>query len=415
MHKTRTWVLAVLLVAASPVPAGELTRELTFDEAVTLALQRDDPSQARFEARARMFEHRAVAEAQLPDPLLTGQVANLPVDSFDFGQEGMTQAMRIGLRQEFPAGRTLALTGRQRSAQAEAERARAARARRDIALEVRNAWLDLVWHRRAVDILEHARGVLGEQIGSLSARFATGRMHAQDVLRAELELDLIDDRMTEHRRQIDVARAALARYLGPAADRPVPGALPALAAPAPIDDLQRRLLDHPAVAAVQDRIDAAELGVAIEEQGYQPKFALEAGYGLRTEWPDLASIGVTLSLPLFVDKRQDRRRAAAVQQVGAARLDRDLLLRELRRRLLADHASYRRLDERVALYAGVLRERARQTAEAAITTYANNQTDFSELIRSQLAELDAELKQAELETRRARAWARLAWLTGDPS
>lgn len=411
MHKTRTWVLAVLLVAA-PLALAD---ELTFEEAVALALEHDDPSPARFEARARAFEHRAVAEAQLPDPLITGQVANLPVDSFDFGQEGMTQALRIGVRQEFPAGRTLALTGEQRAMQAEVERARAAQARRDIALEVRNAWLERVWHARAVGILQHARDVIGAQIGSLSARFATGRMHAQDVLRAELELALIDDRIIEHQGQIEVARAALARYLGPAADRPVPHALPTLAAPGPVEELQQRLLDHPAVIAAQGQIDAGDLDVAIAEQAYKPKFALEAGYGVRTELPNLASVGVTLSLPLFVDQRQDRQRAAAVQQVGAERLDRDLLVHELRRRLLADHASYRRLDQRVALYTSVLRERAGQTAQAAITTYANNQTDFAELIRSQLAELDAEVEQAELETRRAQMWARLAWLTGEPS
>ena len=195
----------------------------------------------------------------------------------------------------------------------------------------------------------------------------------------------------------------------------MPHALPTLAAPGQVEELQQRLLDHPAVIAAQGQIDAGNLDVAIAEQAYKPKFALEAGYGVRTELPNLASVGVTLSLPLFVDQRQNRQRAAAVQQLGAERLDRDLLLHELRRRLLADHASYRRLDQRVALYTSLLRERAGQTAQAAITTYANNQTDFAELIRSQLAELDAEVEQAELETRRAQMWARLAWLTGEPS
>ena len=156
MHKTRTLLLGALLVAAPLASANELT----FDEAVALALERGDPAQTRFEARARMLEHRAVAEAQLPDPMVTGQVVNLPVDSFDFGQDGMTQAMRVGLRQEFPAGHSLALTGEQRAVQAEAERARAAQARRDIALEVRNAWLERVWHARAVGILQHARGAI---------------------------------------------------------------------------------------------------------------------------------------------------------------------------------------------------------------------------------------------------------------
>jgi len=411
MHQARILVLAALLTGVAPSAAAELT----LDRAVELALSRDDPALTRFDARARALDERAVADAQLPDPMITGQMANVPVDSFSFGQDGMTQAVRVGIRQEFPAGRTLKLTGRQRRLQADVERARHALAQRDIALEVRNAWLERVWHERAVAIVETTQVAVREQIDSLAARFATGRMHAQDMLRAELELELLGDQITEHRRQIEIARATLARYIGGAAGQPVPRALPTLDAPESLDALERRLLDHPAIAAEQRQIDAAEISVAIAEQAYKPKFALEGGYGLRTDRADLASVGITLSLPLFTDKRQDRQRAAAVEQAGAETQDRDLLLHDLRRRLVESHASFRRLGERVALYAGAVRERARQSAEAAVTTYANGQTDFAELIRARLAELNAELKQAELETRRAQAWAQLVWLTGDRS
>jgi len=407
--------LILALLASTAVAQSNRPSPLTLDEALARALAAEDPALARFSARAEALEHASIAEAQLPDPMITGQIANVPVDSFDFDQDGMTQAVRIGIRQEFPAGRTLKLTGQQRRLQADVERARQALARRDIALEVRNAWLERVWHERAVAIVETTRAAVREQIDSLAARFATGRMHAQDILRAELELELLGDQVTEHRRRIDGARAALARYVGSAAGRPVPRTLPELADPGALAALEQRLLDHPAVAAEQRQIEAAEVSVTIAEQAYKPKFALEGGYGLRTDRADLASVGITLSLPLFPDKRQDRRRAAAVEQAGAESLDRDLLLHDLRRRLAETHASFQLLDQRVALYAGAVRERARQTAEAAVTTYASGQTDFAELIRARLAELNAELKRAELETRRAQAWAQLVWLTGDPS
>ncbi|MDT8410510.1 MAG: TolC family protein [Wenzhouxiangellaceae bacterium] len=396
-------------------PALAQTGPLTLADAVALAKAADEPDLARFEQRARALENEAIADAQLPDPMVTGQVANVPTDSFEFDEDGMTQALRIGLRQEFPAGRTLALRGRQRSTESSIARAQRQLALRKIELAVRNAWLELAWHERAQAIVGRSRNAVEQQIGSLTSRFASGGMHAQNMLRAELELALLDDELTEHRRRGDSARAALARYIGNAAFRSLPPGLPKLPEPAPLAALEARLVEHPAAVADRMRIDSAEFGVAIAEQAYKPKFALEGGYGFRTDRADLASIGVTLSVPLFTNKRQDRRHVAAVQQMSAAEFDRQALLLDLKRQLQQELVDWQRLQERLALYSGTIGERARQTAEAAVSTYANRQTDFAELIRDQLAEIRIQLKRAELETEAAKSWARLNYLVGDPS
>lgn len=408
-------LLAVALWLCAAGVRAEENPPLTLAEAVETALAAEDPEFQRFSARAEALEHRAVADAQLPDPKITAQVANVPTDSFEFDQDGMTQAVRVGLRQEFPAGRTLKVRGRQALAEADAERARREAALRDVALATRTAWLDLAWQSRAISILTASRAAIGEQIDSLAARFATGRMHAQDVYRTELELALLDDRLVEHRRRAEVARETLARYIGRAAFRPLPDSLPGFPAPAAPAELERRLVEHPQVRVVDARIEAAALGIELAEQAYKPEFALEGGYGLRTARPDLASVGITLSLPIFTDKRQDQRRAAAVRERGARELDRMDVLLDLKRQLEQELASFRHLTQRVALYRDAVSQRAGQTAAASITTYANSQTDFAELIRSQLAELDVALKQAELEAELAKSWARLAFLTGDPS
>ena len=96
-------------------------------------------------------------------------------------------------------------------------------------------------------------------------------------------------------------------------------------------------------------------------------------------------------------------------------MERDALLLELRRRLDQAAVDWRRYQERLGLYRRALGERARQAAEASVTTYANGQTDFAELIRSQLAELDIELKRTELQAEAGKAWARIAYLAGESS
>lgn len=414
--------LATVLMYLSLAPLGlhaqtdapaQAAETLSLEQAVRIAVEREDPALTRLEARAEALEERAVSDAQLPDPMVTGQLANLPVDSFAFDQSMMTQ-LRFGLRQEFPPGRSLAIKGQQRRLEASVERARKALELRRIALETRQAWMDLAYNQQALEIVATGREKVARQIESISARFATGRMNAQDVLRAELELSLLDDRMAEHRRQADAARATLSRYIGSNAFL-APGAWPELDVDAEAGALMNRLAEHPAVAVENAEIEVADAGVSLAEQAYKPAFAIEGGYGVRTDQADFASIGVTLSVPLFTDKRQDRQRAAAVSRRGAEHFDRDAMLLDLRRQLDQALSDWQRFNERVALYRSALGERARQTAEASITTYANGQTDFAELIRSQLAELEVALKRAELESRAGQAWARIVYLAGETS
>ncbi|MEE4304738.1 MAG: TolC family protein [Wenzhouxiangella sp.] len=426
-----SWCCTVLLAISAVAPAlaagndpatdqGNTTAarqaRLTLDEAVSLATAAGDPSVARFTARAEALSSEAVAEAQLPDPMVSAQAINVPTDGFDLDQEPMTQALRIGLRQEFPAGQTRSLRAGQRNAQADAERARSREALRRIELETRQAWLETAWHLRAADILAQSRDRIEQQIESLQSRYATGGLNAQSLLRSELELSLLDDRIAEHRRMAEQARAALARFIGSAAYRPVADRLPEFELRSTnLETLEKALIDHPEIEARQSMVEAADRGIELAQQAYKPKFAVEAGYGLRSERTDLASIGVSLSLPLFTGQRQDQRHQAAVQRSRSAQFERDARLRDLRRQLDEALTDWRRYQERLALYERVVDERAEQTVEASITTYANGQTDFAELIRSQLAALDVQIKQAELAARAGKAWARITYLVGESS
>lgn len=412
--------LAALPVLLLPVILNAETRDvsprdpLTLEAAVELALDAEEPTLRRLEARAEAIEHQAVADAQLPDPSVTSRLANVPTDTFAFDQADMTQ-FQVGLRQEFPPGRTLALRGRRLEEQANAERARLLLEARQIALETREAWLELAYRTRAMAIIADSRRSVAQQIDSLAARFATGGLNAQAVLRAELELSLLDDSLTEHQREAELARATLARYVGEYASAPLPQGWPDLEEPPALARLVADLAEHPAVAAESAEIEAAAVGIELAEQAYKPALALEGSYGIRDDRPDFATLGVTLSLPLFTDKRQDRRRLAAVRQRGAELLDRDATLLDLKRRLDQAWADWRYFRQRVDLYQTAVAERAKETADASVTTYANGQTDFAELIRSQLAELEIALKLAELKARGGQAWARLMYLAGESS
>ena len=402
-------------VAAALIGSPALSSEspLTVEEAVEIAVTAEDPAYARFEARASAQDDRAVSDSQLPDPTLRTALANVPTDTFAFGQEPMTQA-QIGLRQEIPRGSTLRLNREKREGEAEIERMRREATIRNVALSVRLAWLDKFHASNAQVLVEESRNAVSELIDALSASFAQGKLTSQDVLRAELELSLLDDRLAELQQQRATAEAELSRFIGANASRPSPEDLPAFPSPETVSEIESRLVRHPIVRVSDAMIGIEDTDVELAKQAYKPAWAIEGGYGARgADRPDFASVGVSLTIPLFTGKRQDRALSAARKDKSAAELDRATTLLDMRRDLVRAYADWTQLDRRVALYDDAVIKRANETADASVSAYGGGLTDFPELIRSQLAELDAELKRLELRIERAKAWARLSYLAGD--
>ncbi len=407
----------LLLLAALPLAA----ESWTLDEAIAEARARD-PWLAGSEWRQESFRARGRAAAALPDPVLRLGAANLPTDSFAFNQEAMTQ-FQVGLAQAIPRGATRELERERLEALGEEQAERRDERRAQVALTVTELWLDSTLASRTRALIEEDRDLFLQLREVVTSRYrsALGDARQQDLVRAELELTRLDDRLTRLAEQEDVARSRLAEWLGPGA-RQLATPLPALAlvepavrgaeplAPARLAAL---LGDHPSVRSLERRIDAGETGVALAEERYKPGFTVNAGYGYREDAmdgsarPDFFSLGVAVDLPLFPGQRQDQQLRAARAEAESLRTERALLLRDLRAGLEAARARLQRLEERRTLYRGRLLVELAQLAEAARAAYGADDGDFTEAIRSRIDELDARIEALAIEVDRQRTIARL--------
>lgn len=402
-------VAATMIATTFPVRAEAL---LDINEAVNLALAAVDPSLARYEEQAAAFEERAIADSQLPDPKLRLGLSNLPIDSFRFDQEDMTMG-EVMVSQEFSRGHSRALMRAKRVAEADAERAERSLREAEIVRETRNAWIELRYWLAAKDKVGDSRQAVANLQEVAKSIFASGRATAQDVLRAELELSLLDDRLLDIERQTARARARLARFIGAAAARPL-AEMATLPPPAAQEIILESLAHHPAITSDGARIAALDRDVDLSEEQYKPGFEVEAGYGLRGGGrSDFASIGLSFDVPLFVANRQDRNVAAARHERQAAMLERDAKLLDLRQLLEMTYADWRRGKDRVVLYEKAVTTRARWTSEATLTAYQSGVSDFAELVRAQLSELESALALERLRADRAQAQAMLLYLQGD--
>ncbi len=413
LHDAGWIALCLILFPAWAAGAGGA---LTLGESERLALE-TDLTAPRFEALAGARKEQAVAAGQLPDPKLKLGAVNLPIDSFDRKQENMTQ-MQVGLQQSFPPGRTLGLRSEQAEIMATADEARARAMTREVLRDVRERYLDVYYQVEAGGIIDNSRELFDQLLEVTRFYYSQGRKNQQDVLRASVELALLDDRRTRVRTEEDKMRADLARLIGSqAAYQTLSTTFPVLDKLPSRAEMDNAVLAHPSLRAEDIVVEAGHVGVDIARQSYKPGWMLDVTYGNRagrnndgSSRDDFLSAMVIMDIPLFADKRQDRVLATRQQEVEAARLQRDDRYLRLKQKLDADYAEWLRLGERLELYQSTIFPEAVQNAEASLTAYQSGVTDFTGVMRARITELDVRLQNLRIRVDQAKAEARLFYI-----
>ncbi|MBI5041700.1 MAG: TolC family protein [Gammaproteobacteria bacterium] len=329
---SRPVAVALLLFSWANVQAQT---PLTLAEAERLALA-NDVAVRESQAQAQALREQAVADGQLPDPALTLGAMSLPVDTLSRSTEPMTQ-LSVGISQAFPPGATLEHQAARTTHMAGAADAEAAARERGLLRDVREAYLELGYQSAALQVLADTRRVLVDIVAVTKSLYRVGRANLQDVLSAQLEQSLLDDREHESQAERDAALAGLQRWTGTLpGDVAAPAGLPELATPPTQEQLQAQLEAHPMVAAASARVAAGQEAVEAARQQYKPGWMVNVSYGDRIgreadgmPRSDLVTAMVTMDLPLFPGKRQDRRVAASVGEAEAMRFARDGVHRDL--------------------------------------------------------------------------------------
>lgn len=406
---------ALLALGAGAHPLAPLT----LAEAEDLALDQE-PGQTGLLARAEALEEEAVAAGELPDPTLRMGLLNYPVESGDFTTEGMTQAA-LGIRQAFPPGETRAISSRRFESLALEMRQAADGRGRDVLTAVRQAWFETYYWQEAHEVVLESRPFFADLVTVTRSLYSVGRRDQQDLLRAELELRRIDDRLIEFNRRHMQAIAALSEWVGDNAERPIAESLPRMRPLPPLEALHAGLLEHPAIQAADARIEAREAGVDLAEERYKPGWALDLGYGYRDgrlpngdPRSDFVSLSFTMDLPFFRKNRQDRKLSAALGERRAAVESKRELLRRLKSRLDTEYARWTDLDRRIYLYDEQILSLVDDTAEAALASYQADTADFDEVMRAYIDDLNTRVDYLRLQVERKQSYAMIANLGGLP-
>jgi len=430
-------VLLSLIINSNAASANEV---LTFDRAVKQA-QQNDPWLTGNKHKENSLLALSRAANTLPDPKMSLSIANLPTDGFDFSQEGMTQ-FKVGITQMFPRGNTLEIKDHQLKLQSQAYPFQRQDRQAKVAVTVGSLWLDAYRVQQSIALIESNRSLFEQLVDVAQASYssALGKTRQQDIVRAQLELTRLDDQLDKLAQQKNRFEGQLFQWLNNylIEQNNVENQIIALhdinlgEKLVAIDLMQANLVygkqwqkpeqlvryfaQHPAVRAMDKRIQATQSGVNLAEQKYKPKWGVNASYGYRDDDPlgnsraDFMSIGVTFDLPLFTENRQDQQVKSAISQTEAVKTDKILLLRQLLGAYSSSKGRLLRLNDRESLYRSKLLPQTHDQAEASLTAYTNDDGDFSEVVRARIAVLNAEIDQLTIEVEQQKIILELNYL-----
>ena len=390
---------------------------LTLSQAESMALQ-NDPRTKKAEAQRDSLMEKSVAANTWPDPKINMGIANISANSMDFQQEPMTQAV-VGITQMFPPWGAVGAKSDQMASMSDAMGFAAKNMRLMTVTGVRKSWMMVYMQHHAKRLIKESLDVFGQFINVAKFQYRQGRGNQQDVIRAQLEQNLLEDKLSEANAKYEVALATLTKWLGKSE---APGDLdmtfPKLPDLPAEGQIKSNLENHPTVMQRKMNINSAENGVTFANTQLRPGWALNVQYGFRAESPsgmardDLLTAMLSFELPLFTGKRQDRLVAASKSELVSSQEDLDDWRREIRMQFEKSVAKYTRADERVQLYEGSVLPHSRQNTEATLKAYKSGVTDFNVLVRARLTELKSQLQFYKLQVERAEAHIDLLYLAG---
>jgi len=384
-------------------------QDYTLEEAITAA-QTNDPWQKSSRFKQQSLEAQSISEASLPDPQISFGLANAPIDSFDLNQEPMTQ-MVVGIQQVLPRGDTLALRQKHFKRLGDIQPYDRENRLAEVYAIVSALWLDAYRSARTIGFIKRDRNLFEHLVDVAESNYTSGSGSARqnNVIRAQLELTRLDDRLLQLQQMLDVNLAQLALWL-PAEDVGIdlpPSVALQLDLKAVIQSghkgpnsqlIHQVLQSHPRVKSIDKAIEAQTIQVDLANQSYKPQWKLNSQFGWRQDDPmgnsrsDFLSIGVGVDLPVFTKNRQDKQVLAATARTSAMKSNRALVLRALLSDFEAAEAQYKRLKQRQKLFAFRLLSAMDEQVETSLTAYTNDEGEFSDVVRARISQLNAKIE-----------------------
>lgn len=392
--------------------------ELALQNVIKIAVLNDSWLKGN-EYSQEAIEESSIAAGTYADPKVTIGAANIPTDTFDLNQEAMTQ-LKVGISQMFPRGDSLEIRQEQLKLQASQYPYQREDRKGKLTVQIAQLWLEAYKAQESIALIEKNRSLFEQlaDIAESSYSSAFGKTRQQDIIRAQLELTKLEDRLTLLKQKKDTALLSLSEWLSDFTEDKInsgnilessnlllPRSFPNIEMINPNyfnlkEDSEKILTmfeNHPSIKNIEQKIKATSKSIKLARENYKPQFSVNTSYAKREDdlmgrnRADLFSVGLTFDLPIFVKNKQDKELKVAMLKTKSVETEKTLQYKKLFSLYETTKADLIRLKERQSLYLTKLLPQMNEQSEASLTAYTNDDGDFPEVVRSRISQLNAQI------------------------
>jgi len=409
------WTGAVTVNAQASDPQSARS-QIVWDGLVS-ELIRNNPELLSNESRIQSLDIIPDARMAWDDPVFSASVSNVPVDTFDTGQEAMTQKS-IGVTQRIPSA-WKRVSERER-AKSMTDTARAIKAYRAAMLIefLKKTVNEIIFLERSLLILTENEAILDEFIDIANAKYSVGKGIQSDVILAQVKRSELILKRLALDEKLKIARIRANRLLGrePSTDFVTPPPW-ILDGGLEYDSVwSESLKNSPAIILARRNVATARRGLEVARSMNGLNMALNAKYGQRddtlAERPDFVSIGVGVSVPLWRSSKQDKYIASArftVQEKAEALQDTIL---ETSKTLKDTLQSIYKETQTIDLFRDGIIPQAEQALESSKAAYKLDKVEFLTMLTNEITLLDLQIGLERSIMHKHNLHARIEAITG---
>jgi outer membrane protein, heavy metal efflux system len=402
------------IVSQAPL-AGQSTAQqtLTLEDIIPEALSKNPEVQSALHA-VNALQRRVPQVKSLPDPMVSvGWAGNITPFSLQKGDPSSYRGVTIS--EQFPYPGKLKLRGEIASKEADAAQADYEAVRRRVEAEVKAAYYNYFYYDQAIQTTQRNKELLEKLSKIAEARYRVGKAMQADVLRSQVEISLLIEKLTMLEQQRATAQARINVYLVRSPESPLPPA-----ADVEPGTLRYSLDELYALAAANDTsvlrnqrmVERGRLGVAQAQREFMPDLGVSYMYQQRSAQPDMNGVTFSVNIPVFYRNKQRQGVAEASENLISAEKMRDNRLNEVKFELKQQYLGAKASERLLTLYSKGVVPQSSLALESSMASYQVGNVDFLSLLANFTTLLNYETDYYRQLADYQTALARIEVLTG---
>ena len=362
---------------AQTLPSSQENGVLALDEVIREGLQRNPAIQSALH-QVNALKSRIPQVRTLPDPVASlGWAGNLTPFSVQSGDPSSSRSFSVSQPFLYPG--KLKLRADVVSKEVEAAQWDYEAVRRRVVADLSAAYFDYFFQDKAIQTTQRNKDLLQKLASIAEARYRVGKGIQQDVLKSQVEISLLSQKLTVLEQQRRTAQARLNTLLARNPDAPLP---PTAEVGAPelktsLEDLyaQARLAD-PLLRREEAMVQRSEVTVTVAKRDYYPDFSVGYMYQQRPNMPDMNGLTFGVSIPIFYRTKQREAVRQATEERLSAEQSRDNRQNELSFELKQQYLAAQASSQLLKLYSQGVVPQSSLALESSMSAYQVGNVDF---------------------------------------